>query len=201
MKGRFAFLDRWYEGTKALARHPRATPALALVSFAESIIFPIPTAVMLVAMVQADKARAWRLAFIAGIFSVLGGLFGYALGWFAYESFAHPILESLGKVDSAEKFKTMADEYGAIAVFIGGLSPFPYKVITILSGALKISLPVFIVASLISRFAQYYLAAAIVWKFGDDAEYLLKEHFWKLTTAVLAVCIAGWFIYRSYSGH
>jgi len=147
MKGRLAFLDRWYEGTKALARHPRATPLLAFIAFIESVFFPIPTAVMFAPMVQADHSKAWRLATICAVFSVLGGIAGYWLGWFAYEAMAEPILERLGKLEKMADFRVMADEYGALAVFGAGLTPFPYKVITILSGALKLNFGVFIIAN------------------------------------------------------
>lgn len=189
MKGRLAFLDRWYEGTKDLARHKHATPILAFIAFIESIIFPIPTAVMFAAMAQADHSRIWRLATICAVFSILGGMFGYALGWFAYEAIAFPILESLGKVDSVEKFKGMTDEYGGLAVFGAGLTPFPYKVITILSGALKINLGVFIVASILARFGQFFLIAAVIKMFGNKAEAFMKEKF-GLFTIVAFVALA-----------
>ena len=89
----FTFLDRWYESVKQLARHKRAEPALAFIAFIESVIFPIPTAVMMLPMAQATPSKAWRYATICTVFSVLGGILGYALGWFAYESFALPLLE------------------------------------------------------------------------------------------------------------
>ena len=197
MKGRLAFLDRWYEGTKALARHPRATPMLAGVSFIESIFFPIPTAVMLAPMVQADHSRAWRLAAVATIASVLGGIVGYLLGWFAYEAVAEPILERLGKLERMGEFRAMADEYGALAVFGAGLTPFPYKVITILSGALKLSFPVFLVASVLSRSLQFFLIAGIIRLFGNRAEALMKEHFGWFTVGLFALLAALWFGYRA----
>lgn len=189
MKGRLAFLDKWYEDTKALARHKRATPILAFIAFIESIIFPIPTAVMFAAMAQADHSRAWRLASLCAVFSILGGIVGYGLGWFAYETIAKPILEGLGKLDSVDKFKGMADEYGGLAVFGAGLTPFPYKVITILSGALKINFGIFIVASILARFGQFFLIAAIIKKFGNQAEIFMKEKF-GLFTVVAFVGLA-----------
>ena len=201
MKGRLAFLERWYEGTKALARHRFAVPLLAFIAFIESVIFPIPTAVMMAPMVQADHSKAWRYATICAVFSILGGIAGYALGWFAYETFALPLLEKLGKVDSVEKFKGMTDEYGGLAVFGAGLTPFPYKVITILSGALKINFGVFIVASILARFGQFFLIAAIIKKFGNQAETFMKEKF-GLFTIVAFVGLAVLYIgYKQLSGH
>ncbi len=195
MKGNLAFLDRWYENTKALARHKHATPLLAFIAFIESVIFPIPTAIMFAPMVQADHSKAYRLATICAVFSILGGIAGYGLGWFAYETIAQPMLEKIGKLDSVAKFQGMADEYGALAVFGAGLTPFPYKVITILSGALKINFGVFIIASILARFAQFFLIAAIIRKFGNQAETFMKEKFGLFTIVafiVLAVLYIGY---------
>ena len=198
MKGRLAFLDRWYENTKALARHRRATPMLAFISFIESIFFPIPTAVMLAPMVQADHGRAWRLAGIATVASVAGGVFGYLLGWFAYEAVAEPILERLGKVEKMDDFRNMADEYGALAVFGAGLTPFPYKVITILSGALQLSFPVFLVASVLSRSMQFFLIAGIIRLFGNRAEQLMKDHFAAFTIGLFVLLGGLYWAYRTF---
>lgn len=195
MKGNLAFLDRWYENTKALARHKHATPLLAFIAFIESVIFPIPTAIMFAPMVQADHSKAYRLATICAVFSILGGIAGYGLGWFAYETIAQPMLEKIGKLDSVAKFQDMADEYGALAVFGAGLTPFPYKVITILSGALKINFGVFIIASILARFAQFFLIAAIIRKFGNQAETFMKEKFGLFTIiafVVLAILYIGY---------
>ena len=198
MKGRLAFLDRWYEGTKALARHPRATPMLAGVSFIESIFFPIPTAVMLAPMVQADHSRAWRLATVATVASVLGGVFGYLLGWFAYEAIAEPILERLGKLEKMDDFRGMADEYGALAVFGAGLTPFPYKVITILSGALKLNFGVFLVASILARSMQFFLIAGIIRLLGDRAEKMMKENFGWFTIGLFVILGGLYWAYKTY---
>jgi len=196
MKGKLAFLDRWYESTKALARHPRATPLLCFISFIESVFFPIPTAIMFAPMVQADHSKAWRLATICAIFSVLGGIAGYWLGWFAYETLAQPILGRLGKLEKVADFRGMADEYGALAVFGAGLTPFPYKVITILSGALKLNFGVFIAASILARFMQFFLIAAIIKKFGNQAETFMKERFGWFTIVFFAALVALYLLYK-----
>lgn len=193
---KFAFIERWYERTKDLARHKQAEKVLALVSFSESIIFPIPTSVMLIAMVQSDRTKAWRYASIAAIASVIGGVFGYLLGWFAYDTIMKPILESLGKGDAIDKFKIMEAEHQALAVFGAGLTPFPYKVITIMSGALGINFAIFILASITSRFAQFFIVAAAVWKFGDQAEALIKKHFALVTIGLFALIVAAWALWH-----
>ncbi|RZV42976.1 MAG: DedA family protein [Acidimicrobiales bacterium] len=192
----FSFLDRWYEGTKQLARHKRAEPLLAFIAFIESIFFPIPTAIMMLPMAQASRDKAFRYATICTIFSVLGGILGYLLGMFAYEALAEPVLERLGKAHKMEKFEGMAAEYGALAVFGAGLTPFPYKVITILSGALKLNFLVFIIASVLARAGQFFLLAAIVWKFGGGAEAYIKKHFAKLTFALFGLVTVGFLIWK-----
>lgn len=196
MKGKLAFLDRWYEDVKALARNKRAVPILAFIAFIESIIFPIPTAIMMAPMAQADHSKAYRYALICAVFSILGGIVGYWLGWFAYEALAEPLLEKLGKLDSAEKFRGMANEYGALAVFGAGLTPFPYKVITILSGALKINFAVFVIASILARFAQFFLIAAIIRKFGNQAETFMKEKFGLFTIVAFVVLVLLYVLYK-----
>ena len=192
----FSFLERWYEAVKQLARHKNATPLLAFIAFIESFIFPIPTAILMLPMAQADHKKVWRYAAICTVFSVLGGIVGYWIGWFAYESFALPLLEKMGKGHSIESFRGMTDEYGALAVFGAGLTPFPYKVITILSGALKLNFFVFLVASICARSAQFFLIAVIVWKIGDQAEAFVKKHFALLTMAAFGIVVVGWAVWH-----
>lgn len=196
MKGKLALLDRWYEGTKALARHRHAVPLLAFIAFIESVIFPIPTAVMVAPMMQADHSKIWRYATVCAVFSILGGIVGYGLGWFAYETFAEPLLQKLGKVESAEKFRSMTDEYGGLAVFGAGLTPFPYKVITILSGAMKVNFGVFMIASIIARFAQFFLIGAVIKKFGNQAETFMKEKFGLFTIVAFVGLSIAYILYK-----
>lgn len=199
MKGNLAFLERWYEWVKALARHKRAVPILAFIAFIESIIFPIPTAIMMAPMAQADHSKAYRYALICAVFSILGGIAGYWLGWFAYEAFAQPMLEKIGKLDSAAKFQGMVNDYGGLAVFGAGFTPFPYKVITILSGALKVNFGVFMIASIMARFAQFFLIAAIIRKFGDQAETFMKEKFGLFTIVAFVVLTMLFILYKQIS--
>lgn len=192
----FSFIDRWYERVKEMARHKHAVRALVLIAFFESFIFPVPTSVMLISMVQADRRKAWRYAFICSVASIFGAVIGYTIGWFAYDSFAKPLLESMGKADDMEVFRGMVEQYQALAVFGAGLTPFPFKVITILSGMLHLNFFVFIAASIVARFTQFYLVASIVWKFGERAEAIMKKHFAKFTFGFMAVVIIGWLIWK-----
>ena len=196
----FAFIERWYERTKQMARHKHAVRTLVLIAFFESFIFPVPTSVLLIAMVQSNRAKAWRYAFICAVASVCGAVIGYLIGWFAYESFAKPLLERMGKADDMEAFKGMVEQYQALAVFGAGLTPFPFKVITILSGMLHLNFFVFIAASIVARFTQFFLVASVVWKFGEQAEAVMKKHFAKFTFGFLALVVVGWVAWK-YAFH
>lgn len=201
MKGKLAFLDRWYEGIKTLARHKRATPALCAISFAESSFFPIPVDVMLIPMVQAAPQKWWRLAALTTFFSVLGGIFGYFLGLLFFEAIAQPMLEALGKAEKMEGFRASINEHGGLWVFGAGFTPFPYKVITIMSGAVPINFGVFVAASVLSRTLRFFLVAGLVRAFGDTAERWLKEHFAIFTIGIFALLAALYFAYRTFFGH
>ncbi len=201
MKGRLAFLNVWYERTKALARHRHAEPALAGVSFIESSIFPIPPDIMLIPMVQADHSKAWRYAFVCSVASVLGGIFGYFIGMFFFEALAQPLLESLGKAEKMDAFRARIAEYGGVGVFGAALTPFPYKVITIMSGAIPVAFHTFVIASVIGRSLRFFLVAGVVKTFGDKAEYWLKEHFAKFTIAMFVLLAVLYLLYKQFSGH
>ena len=195
---KFGFIERWYERTKEMARHRHALRAMVTVSFFESFIFPIPTSAIFLPMVVASPHKAWRLAFICSLASVIGGIVGYLLGWLAYETIALPILENLGKAQKIKNYEGLVDQYGALAVFIGGLTPVPFKVVTVLSGALKLNFLVFLAASVLSRCMQFYFLAAVVWKFGERAEALIKKHFAVLSFGFVALCAIGWFVWKAY---
>ncbi|MGB6230704.1 MAG: YqaA family protein [Litorimonas sp.] len=197
MKGRLAFLDRWYEAIKVGARHPNAERTFAGICFVESSFFPIPPDVMLIPMVQAAPEKAWRYAAVATVFSVLGGAFGYLLGLLFFDAVALPVLERLGKAASVADFSGRVEEYGAIAVFGAGLTPFPYKVITIMSGALKINFAIFMAASVLSRGLRFFLVAWVVKTFGPKAEEIMKEHFGWFTVGLFILLGLAYWGYRT----
>ena len=197
MKGRLAFLNEWYEATKNLARHKHAEPALAGISFIESSFFPIPPDLMLIPMVQADHSKAWRYATVCSIASVLGGILGYFIGLFFFDVLAQPVLEQMGKVEKMDAFKQRIADFGAIGVLGAALTPFPYKVITIMSGALKINFAIFMIASIIGRSVRFFLVAGIVKKFGTQAETIMKEHFGKFTIGLFLILAALYYGYKA----
>jgi len=201
MKGKLAFLDRWYENTKAAAGHRHATPILCAVSFAESSFFPIPVDLMLMPMVQARPKAWWRLALIASFFSVLGGIFGYFLGLLFFETIAQPMLEKLGKAERMESFSESIQANGGLWVFGAGFTPFPYKVITIMSGAVPVSFGIFVAASVLSRTLRFLCVAGIVRVFGGMAEKWMKDHFAIFSIGLFALIAALYFGLKALFPH
>lgn len=197
MKGRLAFLERWYEGVKVAARHRHAERTFAGICFIESSFFPIPPDIMLIPMVQAAPEKAWRLATIATVFSVLGGVFGYLIGMLLFDTLAMPVLESLGKAEAVTDFSNRVEQYGALAVFGAGLTPFPYKVITIMSGALQINFAIFMAASVMSRGLRFFLVAWVVKRFGPKAEEIMKAHFGWFSVGLFILLAGLYWLYMT----
>ena len=149
-------IHRLYTWTLSLAEHPRALCALAIVAFIESSFFPIPPDIMLIPMILAARSQAFRIALVAVVASVAGGLFGYAIGAFAFESLGQPILASLGKESSMAAFNDKFNAYGTWAVLIAGVTPFPFKVITIMSGWTGMALVPFVLSALVARALRFF---------------------------------------------
>ena len=168
-------IRRLYDWTISMADHPRALWVLALVSFVESSVFPIPPDVLMIPMIIARPSRAWVIAGVALVASVLGGLLGYYIGWGLFESIGRPVLEFYGKDAYFDDFRTRYNEWGAWTVLIAGMTPFPYKVITILSGTTGLNLGVFMVASVIARGARFFVVAALLWKFGTPIRTFIER--------------------------
>ncbi len=164
-----------YERVLRWSRHPYAERYLALMSFAESSFFPVPVDVMLAPMCLADRRRAWRFAINATVFSVIGGLAGYAIGYLMFEAI-EPWLESSRYWDAYQASRDWFDSYGVLAVFVAGFSPIPYKVFTIAAGVAALSLPGFFFASLIGRGARFFLVAALIVAGGDKLEMSLSRY-------------------------
>ena len=180
------------------SRHRHAARYLAALSFAESSFFPIPPDVMLAPMCLAERAKAWRFALIATVFSVLGGIAGYAIGYGLFE-LIEPWLRDSHYWSAYEQSRTWFDEYGVWIVFVAGFSPIPYKIFTIAAGVALLNLPAFILASLIGRGARFFLVAGFVRVGGEKLESGIERHVERLgwaTVALLAVAI-GWLTVRS----
>ena len=184
-------IRKLYDWVIGLAVHPQAIWWLALVSFAESSIFPIPPDVMIVPMVLSDRAAALRIAVVGTISSVLGGLAGYAIGYFFFDAIGDRIVEFYGYGAKFEEFRGTYAEYGAWIVALGGLTPFPYKVITIASGFFALDPIVFVVASVLSRGARFGLEAALLWKYGEPIRDFIEKRLELLSVVFVILLIGG----------
>lgn len=189
-------LRPFYDWTLRVSGHPHSERWLAGVSFVESSVFPIPPDVMIVPMVLADRARAWRIALIATIASVAGGLAGYAIGYFFFEAIGQPILELYGKAEKFDEFATLYNEWGAWVVFGAGVTPFPYKVITIASGVTHLDLLIFTLSSVAARGLRFFVVAGLLWYFGPPIRRLLEKHFGLITTLFFVLLIGGFVALR-----
>ncbi len=162
-----------YALTMRLAVHPHAPRYLAGLSFAESSFFPIPPDVMLAPMALAQPARAWRLALLTTVASVLGGALGYLIGLLAFDLIA-PLLHEFGYWDRYTEVSDWFGTWGFWAIFIAGFSPIPYKLFTIAAGVIAMSFPLFLLASLIGRGARYFMVAGLMVWGGERMEQTLR---------------------------
>jgi membrane protein YqaA with SNARE-associated domain len=190
-------LQRLYDWIMRLAAGPRAAWALAVVAFVESSVFPIPPDVLLIPMIIAAPRRAWRYAAIATAASVAGGYLGYAIGYFAFLAIGRPILEFYQIMDRYEALKASFDQWGAWIIMLKGMTPIPYKLLTITSGALHFDLAAFTIASLVSRSLRFFLVAALLYWFGEPIRSFIERRL-MLVTSVFAVALVGGFVVLRY---
>ncbi len=186
-------LRRLYDWVMRLAAHRRAVPALAAVSFAESSFFPIPPDVMLIPMIVANRAKAWWLATVCTVSSVLGGVAGYAIGFFLFEAVGQRVVDFYGYSHQFEVFQGWYTEYGLLIVFIAGITPLPYKVFTIASGVAGLPLGTFILGSVVSRGLRFFIEAALLWWIGEPIRAFVEKNL-QWVTALFVVLLVGGFV-------
>ncbi|RLA31434.1 MAG: DedA family protein [Gammaproteobacteria bacterium] len=186
-----------YERVIGWAAHPHAERYLGALSFAESSFFPIPPDVMLAPMCLADRKRAWRFAAITAVASLLGGMAGYAIGYFLFASI-EPWMHSMGYWPAYLRGKEWFDSWGVWAVFIAGFSPIPYKIFTITAGVAALNFPAFVLASLLGRGARFFLVAGLVVAGGEQLEAAIPKYVERIGWAVvvLAIMIGGYIALR-----
>ncbi|MCE8005843.1 YqaA family protein [Aestuariivita sp.] len=189
-------IRRLYDWTIAMADHPRALWVLAGIAFIESSVFPIPPDVLMIPMILARPSRAWLIAFVALVASVLGGMMGYAIGAFAYEGLGQPILAALGKADAMEAFNTRFNDFGFWAVLTAGITPFPYKVITIMSGWTGMPLATFIATSILARGFRFFIVAWLLWTFGAPIRDFIERRLGLMFTLFVLLLIGGFYAVR-----
>ncbi len=191
-----SMLRSLYDRTIRLADHPHALWALAVVAFVESSVFPIPPDVLMIPMILARPSRAWLIASVALVASVLGGLLGYAIGAFFYESVGQPILEAMGKGHAMEEFNQRFNDFGFWAVLTAGVTPFPYKVITIMSGWTGMPLGTFIATSILARALRFYVVAGLLWGFGEPIRDFIEKRLGLMFTLFIFLLIGGFLVVK-----
>ncbi|TXG84918.1 MAG: DedA family protein [Sphingomonadales bacterium] len=184
-------LRKLYNWTMGVAAKPNAERWLAAISFAESSFFPIPPDVIAVPMVLANRERAWRLAAICTVSSVLGGLFGYAIGYLLFETLGKQLIAFYGYSHGFDKFHDMYAEYGAWVILIKGFTPIPYKLVTIASGVAHYNLALFTVLSIITRGARFFLIAALLKKYGAPIQVFIEKRLTLVTTGLVLLIVGG----------
>jgi membrane protein YqaA with SNARE-associated domain len=190
-------IHRLYDWMMHMAAHKRAPQMLFWVSFVESSFFPIPPDVMLVPMVLANRLKAWAYATIATAGSVIGGIAGYAIGYFLLEYIGQPVLRFYGYADRFQEFANLFNEWGVWVLLIKGMTPFPYKILTILAGATHMNLLAFIAASVVARAMRFYLVAGLLYWFGPPIRGFIETRL-KLVTTVFVVLLVGGFVAVKY---
>ncbi|OLP53717.1 hypothetical protein BJF92_06130 [Rhizobium rhizosphaerae] len=191
-------LRRLYDWTMSLAARRSAEVWLAIIAFVESSIFLVPADVLFVPMALARPQRVWRYALVATVFSVLGGIAGWYLGHYAYESIAKPILEFYGKLDAFEQLKASVDYETIVLLLVtSGLAHLPpIKVVTILSGAVNIDLTLFIISAIVARGARFFLLAWLLQRYGESIRHFIEKRLGLLTGVVAGVMIVAFIGYR-----
>ena len=186
-----------YDWTMRLAAHRHAQWTLAFVSFVESSVFPIPPDALLVPMTLAKPRKAWIYATICTVASVLGGLAGYAIGYWLFDTLGQIIIEFYNLGNKFIDFQDKFNEWGLPIVFFAGLTPFPYKVITLMSGVTEMALPVFIAASVVSRGMRFYLVCGLLYFFGEPVRLFIEKYL-GLVTLAAGILLVGGFVAVKY---
>jgi membrane protein YqaA with SNARE-associated domain len=189
-------LRRLYLRTLALAASPRAPWWLAAIAFAEASCFPIPPDALLIPMALARPDRAWRLALVCTIGSVAGGALGYFIGYAVFDQLARPLIELYGYGPRFAAFQALYAQYGLWIIVIKGLTPIPYKIVTIASGAAHFDFAVFMAASLVTRGARFFLVAALLRFFGTPVRDFIERRLTLVTSLLAAGVVGGFLILR-----
>ncbi len=180
-----------YDWTMSFAGHRRAMLALAIVSFLESSVFPIPPDILIIPMVLTSREKAWRIALLCSVASVLGGLAGYGIGYFFYESLGKPVLEFYGYAEEFSQFQGFYHQWGAWIVGGAGFTPFPYKLITIASGVANLDIIIFTIASVLSRGLRFFIVAGLLWYFGNHIRVFIEKNLGILATIFFILLFGG----------
>ena len=185
-----------YDMALRWAKHRHATKYLSGLSFSESVFFPIPPDVMLAPMALSQPEKAWRLAFITTLASILGGVAGYCLGYFTFDAWLAPIIAEWGYGDKIAKAMEWFETYGVWVVFLAGFSPIPYKIFTVSAGFLQMALLPFLLASAIGRGARFFLVAGLMRWGGAAMEQKLRQYVEIIGWSVVVLAFIAYLLLR-----
>ncbi len=191
-------LRKTYDRVIALAETPAAPFWLAGIAFAEASFFPVPPDALLIPMALAQPRRAFWLAAITTLGSVLGGALGYAIGFLLLAKLAQPIIHFYHEQAAFAAFQAKFAAYGVWVILIKGLTPIPYKIVTIAAGAAAFNFPLFMAASLVTRGGRFFLEAALLRRFGEPARAFIEKRL-GLVTGVVALSILGGFLILKFA--
>ena len=189
-------IERLYNWMMGMATHDRAPQALFCIAFVESSVFPIPPDVMLIPMVLARRSQSWVYATIATAGSVIGGVAGYAIGYYLFAAIGEPILNFYGYGEKYGQMQALFDAWGPWILIAKGWTPFPYKVLTIAAGVFKMSLGPFILASIVARAMRFYLVAGLLFWFGEPIREFIEKRLSLVTTAFVILLVGGFVAIR-----
>jgi len=164
---------------------------MAGVSFAESSFFPLPPDIMLVPMCLSEPKKLWRYTNICALASLIGGLFGYAVGFYLFESIGRLIIDFYNAQDSFQRFQDMFAEFGPWFLILKGVTPIPYKLLTITAGFAHLDLTVFILCSIVARFSRFYMIAILLHFYGPQVRDIIEKRLMLVTTVLLVIVIGG----------
>lgn len=192
------FVRKIYDSIIHLSSSKHALAWLFVISFVESSFFPIPPDIMLIPMILATPKKAWKIAGVCTLASVIGAYLGYIIGFYFFELIAEPLLEFYGYLNKFNEFKNLYSEYGAWIVFGAGITPFPYKIITIASGVVQLNLAVFTVASIIARGMRFFLIAWLLKTYGEKMRLFIEKNLGWLSVLFLFLLIGGFLLIKLF---
>jgi membrane protein YqaA with SNARE-associated domain len=184
-------LRKLYDWTMRLAERPNALPALGVISFLESSFFPVPPDVMLIPMVLARRDRAWLIATVCTVASVFGAMLGYFIGAVLFETLGRWVIDLYGLAAKVAEFQDFYDRYGLAVILIKGLTPIPFKLVTITSGAMHFNIPLFIAACIVTRAGRFFLVAGLLKVYGESIRAFIEKRLTLLFFAFLILLIGG----------
>lgn len=188
--------QRFYQWFLLKTQSPYAIWLLNIISFLESSIFPIPPDIMLIPMIIADRTKAWVLAFTCSLSSILGGLVGYAIGYYLFESIGLWIIEKYSLEGAFTNFQSLFQEYGFWIIVLKGVTPIPFKLVAIAAGATGLNIWQFLLASTISRSIRFFMLAACLYFLGDKAKEFIHKNLNFVLLGFLATLILGFVVFK-----